>query len=66
MTPTTDQAPDKLVEFLYILLRDYIVAGEAEGIMRHHVSGEVLTFSNPYLHSYVVDIAERLKNISPQ
>ena len=53
-----------LVEFLYILMRDYLPCGEVEEIMKHHITisnGETNKFSNGWLANYAKDIAERLK-----
>jgi altronate dehydratase len=59
---------NRLVEFLYILMRDHLPAGVVEGILQKHVSGcsgdgdtvENL-YTNGYLANYATDVAERLQ-----
>lgn len=55
---------DFLVRFLYILLRDYITAGEAESIMEGHIEGatdKLACFSNGWLARHAADLARRLR-----
>lgn len=53
---------DPLVAFLYLLLRDKIVPGELEEIMKQISSEDESKFSNGWLALYAKDIAKRLKN----
>jgi hypothetical protein len=55
------KSKDKLVCFLYILMRDYIPCGKVEEIMYEQISDEESVFTNGYLAKYAQDIAERLK-----
>jgi hypothetical protein len=53
---------DKLVAFLYILLRDYLPSGVVEGIMIKHVErcdGDVV-FSNPFTEGHARELASRM------
>ena len=55
---------NKLVEFLYILLRDDITAGRMEQILRDHIEksrGKTSEFCNPYIHAYSVELARRIQ-----
>lgn len=56
-----------LVQFLYVLLRDRLPAGDLEEIVRVHVEkaraagpGPV-TFSNPHLEAYARELAARIE-----
>ncbi len=51
---------DPLVSFLYLALRDKILPGDVEEIMRQ-ISEEKSEFSNGWLAMYAMDIARRLK-----
>jgi hypothetical protein len=55
-----------LVQFLYILLRDHLPAGEVEKIIVDHVSPfshlEV-KYSNQFLEGYAREIAGRLRPV---
>lgn len=54
---------DKLVAFLYDLMRDYITCGEVEAIMAVIKEEKFeYEFCNGYLANYAKDIARRLKN----
>ena len=56
---------DKLVGFLYLLLRDYVPAGDIEEIMKQiskKESSETYEFTNGYIASYAKNIQERLIN----
>ncbi len=56
----------KLQSLLYILLRDDIVAGRIEQIMRDHVEkaarDDEVRFCNPYLAAYAAELAQRILN----
>lgn len=58
------ESDDKLVAFLYFLLRDKIPAGELEAIMRQVEDFEppwlVMSFSNGWLAQYAINLAGRL------
>lgn len=56
---------EKLVSLLYVLMRDEVVPGKIEGIMKGHV--EVIarctgpaTYSNQFLEGYARDLAQRI------
>lgn len=52
---------DPLVSFMYILLRDYLPAGEVESIFKEHIfPGVKSEFSNSYLANYAIELASRL------
>ena len=59
----TKRSYDKLVSFLYVLMRDHLPAGAVEEIMLKQVElkGESV-FTNGWLAEYSKDIAKRLKN----
>lgn len=53
----------KLQAFLYILMRDELVAGKVEKIMRDHVEktvGQEVHFCNQHLANYAEEIAQTL------
>lgn len=53
---------NKLVSFLYILLRDHVLPGDMENIMKNHVpTAQPTSFSNGWLAEYAKDLTERLK-----
>jgi len=52
---------DKLVSFLYILLRDHLPSADVEEIVREHTSNNEMLFTNGWLAEYAKDIAGRLK-----
>lgn len=55
---------DKLVAFLYILLRDHVQPGAIERLIDDHIDGQnepVSVYSNPHVLSYAEDIAARLR-----
>lgn len=53
---------DKLVSFIYILLRDHVPAATVEEIVRNHTaSNEEVHFTNGWLAEYAKYVAERLK-----
>jgi hypothetical protein len=53
---------DKLVAFLYDIIRDYMTCGEIEEAMLHiKEDGTEYEFSNGYLANYAKDIARRLR-----
>jgi hypothetical protein len=55
---------ERLVAFLYILLRDELPAGRIEAVLVDHVErvppGGSSVFSNAHLESYARELAERL------
>jgi len=56
---------DSLVAFLYVLMRDEVVPGKVEAIMKSHVellreNGQPVVFSNKYLEAYARSLAERI------
>jgi len=59
---------DKLVQFLYILMRDHLPPGTVEGIIRDHVESlphrpaSEIYFTNGWLAKYAEDIRDRLTN----
>jgi hypothetical protein len=51
----------KLQSFLYLLLRDHVVAGEVEKlVIEVEAHPGPNTFSNPYLESYAKELSARL------
>ena len=64
---TVKMPPDKLVQFLYVLLRDHVPSGVVEGIMEGHVekmssiNGQTY-YTNGYLADHALDIAIRLRD----
>ncbi len=57
-------SPDKLVSFLYTLMRDHLPAGVVEKILVEDVercAGKTIEYSNGYLASYAQDVANRLR-----
>ncbi len=58
----TVKSKDKLVTFLYILMRDHLPLGEVEGIMMNHINDKESTFTNGWLANYAKDIARRFQN----
>lgn len=58
------ESPDRLVAFLYDLLRDHLPAGEVEKLVRDAevVSPEnIAVYTNGYLARYAKDLADRLR-----
>jgi hypothetical protein len=52
---------DKLVTFLYILLRDHLPSGVVEGIMINHAEkGGTPVFSNPFTEGHARELAGRM------
>jgi len=61
---TEKRRADKLIEFLYILLRDHLTSGVVEGIMQHHLGKFPLKdkiFTNCYVLNHAEDIAIRIR-----
>lgn len=54
------QENEKLVDFLYVLLRQHVLPGDIEDLMINHVRAEKSQYCNPYLAQYARDLAERL------
>lgn len=52
---------DTLVAFLYLLLRDHVLPGDIETLMRNIAPHDRCLFSNGWLAQYAKDIAERLR-----
>lgn len=54
---------DKLVAFLYDLMRDYLPVGEVEKIIRENNVKDITSyqFTNGHLANIAKDMAERLK-----
>jgi hypothetical protein len=53
---------DKLVDFLYVLIRDYVTPGIVEEIMVNHVEKNPereRSYSNPHLADYAAELADR-------
>ena len=57
------KSKDRLVSFLYILMRDHIPSGQLETIYLDHVINQKADsiFTNGWLANYAKDFAERLK-----
>jgi len=54
---------DKLKSFLYVLMRDEVVPGVVEEIVRDHaeaVAAKEIIYSNPFLAAYADELAKRL------
>lgn len=51
---------DKLVCFLYVLMRDYLPCGDIESIVLEHIGNQKVEFANGWLANYAKDIAGRL------
>lgn len=52
---------DPLVAFLYELMRDYVLPGDIEKLVRSSPQGEIFRLTNGWLAAYAADIAVRLK-----
>jgi len=55
------KSKDKLVSFLYVLMRDHLPCGAIEEIMLKHITNKETNFCNGWLANHAKDIAERLK-----
>lgn len=51
---------NKVVSFLYELMRDHVPTGVAEHVVKNSENDEPTTFSNGYLARYAKDLARRL------
>ena len=55
---------EKLIQFLYILLRDYVSAGDVENIIQNHLKETDergwTDFESPAFTEYVITVARRL------
>lgn len=53
---------DPLVAFLYILIRDHVLPGDLEAIMKNMLpkEGDEALFCNGWIATYAKDLAERL------
>lgn len=52
---------DKLISFLYILMRDYLPVGSVEEILQNHVNDKTSQFTNGWLAEYARYVAHNLK-----
>lgn len=52
---------DPLVAFLYLLMRDHVLPGDVEGLLRQVTASNGYTFCNGWLASHAIDVAKRLK-----
>lgn len=54
---------EKLVSFLYILMRDYIKFGSIEDIMKNHVvwNNDECVYSNKFIEQYARSLIHRLE-----
>jgi hypothetical protein len=59
---------DRLVHFLYVLMRQSVTSGEIEKIMADNIEKDgapaMVVFSDPFLAAKAVELAERLKGAS--
>ncbi len=53
---------ERLIDFLYILVRDHLPIGTVEGIMWDQVDDEKSSYCNSYLEEYVRELEFRLTN----
>jgi hypothetical protein len=67
------KSSDRLAQFLYILMRDYLPSGAVEGIMEKYVERALwpdqtrkAVFSNGYLAEHAKDLAARLRPALPE
>ena len=55
---------ERLVAFLYVLMRDEVVSGAVERVMESHIESRPRdiprSYSNPHLEAYARELAERL------
>lgn len=51
----------KLISFLYVLMRDYLPAGDVEMLVRDSQDSDIV-YTNGWLAKYANDLAERLKD----
>jgi hypothetical protein len=58
----TIKSKDKLVSFLYELMRDYVPTGTVERCVLNSTgpNSDECTFTNGYLAKYAIDVAKRL------
>lgn len=54
------EARSKVTAFLYLLMRDELVCGEVERMVKIVENGDKFTFSNGWLAKYAVYLASRL------
>ena len=59
---------DRLVHFLYVLMRQNVTSGEIEKIMADNIEQDrmptMVVFSDPFLAAKAIELAERLKGSS--
>ena len=56
------QFNSKLISFLYELMRDHVLLGDIESLVRSSESIETTLYSNGWLANYAADIAKRLQD----
>ncbi len=63
---------DRIVTFLYVLMRDHTTPGVVEDILQNHAEKQngpvdLKTYSNQHLAKYAIEIARRLnkRNVKP-
>ena len=61
-TPPDQEFFDTLTSFVYVLLRDYMTAGQVEGAVSKVLSGESVLFVNGLLAQYADGLATSLKS----
>ena len=52
---------DPLVAFLYLLMRDHVLPGDVEGVLKQVTPSNGYRFCNGWLASHAADIARRLR-----
>ena len=52
---------DKLVEFLYELMRDHVPVGVIEGILENINHGHTVQYTNGYLAKYAMHVADWIR-----
>lgn len=56
------ESDDKLIAFLYILMRDHLTPGTVQGILHHHVQeGSLDKYTNGFLFDYCEWVANELR-----
>ena len=60
------KSEQRLAQFLYVLMRDYLPTGKVEEIVQGHVEalpeGTAVSFSNSHLAMYACELAKRIGN----
>lgn len=57
---------NQLTMFFYLLLRDSLIVGEVEKLVKQVEKVETAEFSNPHLRNYSMQLASRVLNMSSQ